>query len=41
MLDDINITLKKQKIDLNKDYNFDISPFKKEIISFFMESIHS
>ncbi len=24
MLDDINITLKKQKIDLNKNYNFDL-----------------
>lgn len=27
MLDDINITLKKQKIDLNKNYNFDLVNF--------------
>ena len=27
MLDDINSTLKKQKIDLNKDYNFDMLNF--------------
>lgn len=29
MLDDINITLKRQKIDLNKKYNFDMFAFYK------------
>ena len=30
MLDDINVTLTKQKIDLNKNYNFDLVNFYKQ-----------
>ena len=30
MLDDIKITLNKQKIDLNKDYNFDLVNYYKD-----------
>ena len=35
MLDDINTTLKKQKIDLNKNYNFDLINYYYENIEIF------
>ena len=39
MLEDINITLAKQKIDLNKNYNFDLFAYTYENNYFFFHII--